>query len=97
MSESIPTTNESLPSKQEEKIEPVMRPIEQKVFLDKVLKEKKNVSFFLQNKKSIMGKVIAQDHYTVLIQIGQKNIMLYKHSITSMSTVKTTERKNRTL
>ena len=88
MPESIPTTNESPPPQKEEKIDPIMRPIEQKVFLDKVLREKKNVSFFFRNKKSVTGKVIAQDHYIVMVQVAQKNVMIYKHSITSMSTVK---------
>ena len=56
MPESTPTTNETPLSPKQGEREPVMRPIEQKVLLDKAVEEQGDMSFFFQNKRGINGK-----------------------------------------
>jgi host factor-I protein len=64
---------------------PAGRPNVQHEFLDKAIKEKQVLTFFLINGLRIKATIEAYDSFTILLKEGGKQYLYYKHSITTIN------------
>ena len=53
--------------------------------LNQVRKEKLDITVYLTNGYPVKGKVISFDNFTILIQDGSKQSLIYKHAILTIS------------
>lgn len=60
-----------------------MTVIQDEVF-QAALESGRPVSLFLKTGVPVRGKIVAHDPFTLLLEQEDKNIMVYKHSITSV-------------
>lgn len=57
----------------------------QDVFLNKVRKENKEVTIYLINGYQIKGIIKGFDNYVVIIENGEKQQLVYKHAISTIT------------
>lgn len=60
----------------------------QDAFLNQVRKEKMPVTIFLVNGFQIKGVVKGFDNFTVVVELDQKQQMVYKHAISTVAPLK---------
>lgn len=60
-----------------------MAVIQDEVF-QAALESGRPISLFLKSGVPVRGKVIAHDPFTLLLEQEERNVMVYKHSITSV-------------
>lgn len=60
----------------------------QDAFLNQVRKEKTPVTIFLVNGFQIKGVVKGFDNFTVIIELDQKQQLVYKHAISTVAPLK---------
>lgn len=60
----------------------------QDAFLNQVRKDKIPVTIFLVNGFQIKGLVKGFDNFTVIIEMDQKQQLIYKHAISTVSPIK---------
>ncbi|HZK43429.1 MAG TPA: RNA chaperone Hfq [Syntrophomonadaceae bacterium] len=60
----------------------------QDAFLNQIRKEKIPVTIFLVNGFQIKGLVNGFDNFTVIIEMDQKQQLIYKHAISTISPVR---------
>lgn len=57
----------------------------QDVFLNKVRKENKEVTIYLINGYQIKGIIRGFDNYVVIVENGEKQQLIYKHAISTIT------------
>lgn len=57
----------------------------QDVFLNKVRKENKEVTIYLINGYQIKGMIRGFDNYVVIVENGEKQQLIYKHAISTIT------------
>ena len=57
----------------------------QDFLLNQVRKEKLEITIYLSNGVPIKGKVISFDNFTIIIEAGGKQSLVYKHAITTIT------------
>lgn len=62
------------------------RPQNQDTVIDQAIEKSKGVTVFLRNGVHLSGKVIAHDPYTILMETDKNRTLVYKHTVTSIST-----------
>jgi host factor-I protein len=65
--------------------DPADRPNVQQEFLDKAIREKQLLTFFLINGQRLRASIEAYDNFTLLLKEGDKQHLYYKHSITTIN------------
>jgi len=60
----------------------------QDAFLNQVRKEKTPVTIFLVNGFQIKGMVRGFDNFTVIVELDQKQQLVYKHAISTVAPLK---------
>ncbi|MGS0764599.1 RNA chaperone Hfq [Syntrophomonas curvata] len=60
----------------------------QDAFLNQVRKEKTPVTIFLVNGFQIKGMVKGFDNFTVIVELDQKQQLVYKHAISTVAPLK---------
>ena len=61
----------------------------QDVFLNQVRKEKVLVTIHLTNGYQIKGTVKGFDNFTIILETEGKQLMIYKHAVSTISPIKT--------
>ena len=59
----------------------------QDIFLNKVRKENTSIVIYLVNGFQIRGTVVGFDNFTVIMEVENKQQMIYKHAISTITTV----------
>jgi len=57
----------------------------QDFLLNQVRKEKMNISVYLSNGYPIKGRVISFDNFTIVLEDNNKQSLVYKHAITTIT------------
>ena len=57
----------------------------QDILLNQLRKEKIDTTIYLSNGVPLKGKIISFDNFTIVIEIGGKQTLVYKHAITTLS------------
>lgn len=57
----------------------------QDFLLNQVRKEKLEITIYLSNGVPIKGRVISFDNFTIVIETGGKQSLVYKHAITTIT------------
>ena len=57
----------------------------QDVLLNKVRKDKIDITIYLSNGVPLKGKVISFDNFTIVIENNGKQSLVYKHAITTLT------------
>lgn len=57
----------------------------QDFILNHVRKEKMMITVYLSNGVPIKGKVISFDNFTIIIELDNRQSMIYKHAITTIT------------
>lgn len=53
--------------------------------LNQVRKDKTQITIYLSNGVPIKGKVISFDNFTIIMETKDKQIMVYKHAVTTIT------------
>ncbi len=57
----------------------------QDFLLNQVRKDKIAITVYLSNGVPIKGKVISFDHFTIILEVKDKQVMVYKHAVTTIT------------
>lgn len=57
----------------------------QDFLLNQVRKDKISITVYLSNGVPIKGKVISFDHFTIVMEAKEKQVLVYKHAITTIT------------
>jgi host factor-I protein len=66
----------------------------QDAFLNTARREKNKVNFQLMNGETLSGRIKSFDKFSVLIDVEGQDFLLFKHSISTISTEKPTTNSN---
>ncbi|MEZ0323156.1 MAG: RNA chaperone Hfq [Hydrogenothermaceae bacterium] len=61
------------------------KPRLQELFLNKIRKEKVRCDVYLVNGVKLEGKIKYFDNFTILLKEGPREVLVYKHAITTVS------------
>lgn len=64
---------------------PPGKPNIQQEFLDKAIKERRTLTFFLLNGQRVKAGIEAFDNFTILLRDGDKQQLYYKHAISTIN------------
>jgi len=65
----------------------------QDAFLNTARREKSSVVFHLMHGATLTGKIKSFDKFAVLLYVGEQDVLVFKHAISTI----TTEKKNKNL
>lgn len=57
----------------------------QDFILNQIRKEKMGITIYLSNGVPIKGRVVSFDNFTIVIEHEQKQTMVYKHAVTTIT------------
>lgn len=63
----------------------------QEIFLNKIRKEKIRCDIYLVNGVKLEGKIKYFDNFTILLKDGPREVLVYKHAITTVAPKKEVE------